>query len=237
MGRRNRLGLINDAVIVQEFVAGTEYIVDTASHDGHHRVAAIWRYRQPGSRHFGYDAIELLPATGDTQETLVDFTQRVLDALGIRYGPAHCELMWVDDAPVLIEIGARAHGGISPGVSRRCSGRGQLELTLDAYLDPERFLRSSQAPYPLDKRALIVFLIPGTRGVLKGLGSLSPLRRLSSFADASIWVRPGQPVHRALGRVILIHSDRRVLEGDLEHIRALMRNGLCKMEPPGEDAC
>lgn len=46
-GRTNVLGLVNESVLVQELVDGAEYVVDTVSYAGHHRVAAFWRYYRP----------------------------------------------------------------------------------------------------------------------------------------------------------------------------------------------
>ena len=49
----NVLGCRNHAVLVQEFLAGTEYIVDTVSRDGRRKTTAIWQYNRPpteGSR-------------------------------------------------------------------------------------------------------------------------------------------------------------------------------------------
>lgn len=39
-------GGANDAVLLQEFVAGTEYAVDTVVRDGEIKVVALWRYRK-----------------------------------------------------------------------------------------------------------------------------------------------------------------------------------------------
>ncbi|HEY5812017.1 MAG TPA: ATP-grasp domain-containing protein, partial [Terrimicrobiaceae bacterium] len=43
-GKQNQLDLINSSVIVQEFVEGVEYAVDTVSCRGRHFVCDIWRY-------------------------------------------------------------------------------------------------------------------------------------------------------------------------------------------------
>ena len=50
---------------------------------------------------------------GAREEGLVSYTHQVLDALGCRHGPSHAEVMWLDgeDAPCLVEVGCRPHGG------------------------------------------------------------------------------------------------------------------------------
>ena len=61
----NALGCRNHAVLVQEFLAGTEYIVDTVSHDRRRKTTAFWQYNRPPTEGTGefvsYDAMTLLP--------------------------------------------------------------------------------------------------------------------------------------------------------------------------------
>src|SRR5439155_19130637 len=113
--RENVLGLPNETILVQEFIAGPEYVVDTVSFAGRHRIAAFWRYHRPPpglAAGVFYDAMELLPYEGERQEALLAYTVRALDALEIRSGPAHSELIWKDgEGPVLIEVGARLSAG------------------------------------------------------------------------------------------------------------------------------
>ena len=43
-GKVNGLGSVNEGALVQEFLDGTEYVIDTVSRDGVHKVIAIWEY-------------------------------------------------------------------------------------------------------------------------------------------------------------------------------------------------
>jgi biotin carboxylase len=43
-GAINGLGVVNEGVLIQEFLEGTEYVVDTVSRDGVSKVTAIWEY-------------------------------------------------------------------------------------------------------------------------------------------------------------------------------------------------
>jgi hypothetical protein len=49
------------------------------------------------------------------EKRLAEYTHGCLDALGIVNGPSHAEVMWLDneDAPCLVEVGARPHGSVS----------------------------------------------------------------------------------------------------------------------------
>ena len=59
-GTKNVLGLDNYEVLLQEFLAGTEYVVDTVSLDGLHKVVAIWCVER-GSQEDALPATSLLP--------------------------------------------------------------------------------------------------------------------------------------------------------------------------------
>jgi hypothetical protein len=230
--RRNVLGSINRGVLVQEYLEGTEYVVDTVSCDGHHRVAAFWRYGRPAfsSGFIPYDAIHLMPGEGELQRSLFEYACSVLDALGVRYGPAHIELMWVDGAPCIIEMGARLTAGKNTLLNRLCSGVCQLDLTVDAYAHPARFLRGVQGSYAREKSAVVVFLIPPRAGRLRDLPRRTELEALPSLHELSLRLRPGDRVEGIVGMAILMHEDEAAVTRDLERIRELERDGLFAVE-------
>jgi len=93
---------------------------------------------------------------------MIAYQKRVIDALGIRNGPTHGEVKWfqgdvtinpahktiiseccVSDEPVLVEVGARCHGGEGAwcDVASEVFGYNQAEATILAYLDPIGFAK------------------------------------------------------------------------------------------------
>ena len=42
IGKTNVLGLVNEQLLVQEYLEGTEYVVDMVSRKGEHKCVAIW---------------------------------------------------------------------------------------------------------------------------------------------------------------------------------------------------
>jgi biotin carboxylase len=86
MGKTNGLGLVNKAVLVQEYLEGQEYVVDMVSREGEHKVAAIWAYdRRPANgAHFVCHGQRLLTADDDLVSELVPYMKKVVTALGIR---------------------------------------------------------------------------------------------------------------------------------------------------------
>jgi hypothetical protein len=240
LGRTNQAGLINETVLVQERLEGDQYAVDTVSRDGRHLLAGVWRYSRPRAlpgapayAAIGSDGKRMVPATEERSRRLFAFTCRLLDALGIRVGPAHCELMWVGGGPVLIEIGARLHGGEkTPVISRLCTGGSQLDRALEARLDPARFDAALDRPYPMRQHSAMVYLMPWRTGLLRGYGRLRDIARLPSFFEVFNLAAPGPLTRRVAGLVILIHPDPDVLSADVARLRAFEDDGLYRFEDP-----
>ena len=112
MNHKNAFGDMNQAVVVQEFIEGTEYIVDTVSRDGVHKVVALWAYdkRSHQGQDFVYYGMSSLSGTSEVGRQLASYTVGVLDAVGIRHGAGHAEVIMTKDGPCLVEVGARPQG-------------------------------------------------------------------------------------------------------------------------------
>lgn len=116
LGSPNQWDVINDRMLLMEYATGTEYVVDTFSHHGRHTVADVTRYSKVdnGPHMAVYSTMEWLAPGDPVVAELTDYTRGVLDAVGMRFGAAHVEIMWTADGPRLIELNARPHGGGHP---------------------------------------------------------------------------------------------------------------------------
>lgn len=232
-GRTNVLGLRNDTVVVQELLEGPEYVVDTVSHGGRHRVAAFWRYHRPragqGTPGVFYEAMELLPYRGERQEQLSAYVERALDALEIRFGPAHSEVIWPRNrGPTLVEVGARLSAGSNAVISGLCGGPSALDLTVEACLDPQRF-HAGGHPDRLSSAAVTCFLVRPDGQRPRRRPPLAEIRSLRSFHRMSI--AHGAPDRRVVGVVTLIHPLRRVVHEDVRTLRRFERERLYEPVP------
>jgi hypothetical protein len=61
-----------------------------------------------------------------------DYTTRVVNALGIRWDPAHCEVMLTQDGPTVIEVGARLAGAAFPRYAHAARDMSPVLVTTDA---------------------------------------------------------------------------------------------------------
>ena len=101
------------SVLCQEFLKGTEYVVDHVSRDGVHKTCMIWVYdkRVANGANFVYFGMKPVDPSTPLASILINYTRRVLDAMQILHGPSHGEVMMTEDGPCLVEMNCRAHGG------------------------------------------------------------------------------------------------------------------------------
>ncbi|MEU5693417.1 ATP-grasp domain-containing protein [Actinosynnema sp. NPDC020468] len=190
------LDLRNDAVLAQEYLEGVEYYVNTVSLDGVHHVTDIH-----STRHLNVNGVRdllggshLLERRGPEQDLLVDYATSVLDALGVRNGPAHTELKLTPAGPRLIETASRICGADLPVLVGEAIGESQLEWTVDAYTDPERFTARRVADYVILRHAICVNMVSPRAGTLVSYPKLAQVEALESFHAALVKVKPGGTV-------------------------------------------
>jgi biotin carboxylase len=205
IGSENVFSERNTAAVAQEYLRGTEYMVNTVSRDGVHRVCEIWRTTRITANGVAElsDTVYLMPRLGEVRGRLTAYAGEVLDALGIRHGPAHVELKLTDSGPVLVEAGARIGGANLPHYAQLAHGASQLDWTVDAYLDPDRFLARHKDDDPRGLHCAFVGLVSPFSGTLRGYPYLGRLRALESFHEARGWrgwsPRPGTSMSPSSG--------------------------------------
>ena len=233
IGRPNTFGEMNHEVVVQTLVEGIEYNVDHVSYEGKRFCVEMWRVprlRVDGDeergRHPIYDRGVMIPRHGEHQEPMVAYVERVLDAIGIQYGPSHAELMWTDTGPVLLEVAARLHGQKLQLSSELVTGLNQAYVALDSYLEPARFLARVGTSYEMPREFHRIELICHRSGVLRGYPLVDQAKALRSFHKLELFVEPGNPIAKTTdlmtvpGFIDLIHADPEVIEQDHQQIRA-----------------
>ncbi|MFD4551626.1 ATP-grasp domain-containing protein [Streptomyces sp. NPDC058466] len=214
----------NTEALVQSFLSGTEYIVDTVSVDGERFVCGVWEYEKrvvPGGRNI-YDLDVLLDPDQAPVPELIAYVDTVLDALGIRHGPAHAEVIMTPDGPALVEIGARLNGNLNPGFHDVCLGANQADLTALAYTRPEEF-RSRYAGRVYTKRQAAAVHNARTErsGVVESVdqAAVDRITALPSVHLMSVKLGPGKVVRPTTD---LLSSPLRIFmtAPDLDTVRA-----------------
>jgi len=230
IGTTNHLGDKNTEVLLEERLTGTEFGVNTVSWNGKHRLAELWQYKKVKVEGVGnvYDCTRLHDWPEGQLMELVRYAFSVLDALGIRYGAAHTEIMLTEKGPLLIESGARIMGGtIPPELIVSCAGQCQVDLMVAAYSNPEKFQETIEKPYHLKRHMIRKHLIAQHEGTPEGeIAAIEMLARLKSCARGdfvnliSDWhVNRTVDMMTSPAKVFLIHKDPGVILEDYRRIR------------------
>ena len=224
-------------VVVQEYLDGDEWIVDTVSRDGHHKVVALWRYDkgEANGAPFVYFGVSPEPSAGAEAQALTSYALRALDALGWRWGPCHLEIKLTRRGPRLVETNMGRWNGIPfKRLSDQCIGRNAYDLTLAAFLDGDARADAEWAACPdvpppsLRARGQLVHLVSHVSGKLRRLRhgkSLSQLPSLVHFAprfsSKGEVVRPTTCFNSCAGEAHLVHPDPQVVARDYALMRRL----------------
>ncbi len=239
LGRPNALQGANEQLLGQELLKGVQLFTDSISWDGVHHVSECWRdTKRRIQGNLAYDFEELLDARGEQQDQVLPYVHAVLDALGIKYGPAHTEVMLTADGPVLVECGARLHGSIRDDVIDRCTPS-HVTVTVEAYLDPPSVARRAAQPYELAAASRCVMLISHQAGRVVSDAGMREVEALPSFAGSIAMAQPGDEITPTIdlfscpGMIYLVDPDRELLRRDYERLRELEETvGLFEVESP-----
>jgi len=233
MGAQRKVGSFGAAVLVQEYLRGKEYVVDHVSRDGVHKTVMLWVYdkRPCNGAAFVYFGMVPVPMDSPVAWTLINYTRGVLDALGIRNGPSHGEIMMTDDGPCLVEMNCRAHGGDGtwvPLARAMTGGYSQVDATIEAFLDEEAFKQLPEVPpCPFKASGQEVCLVSKRAGTVVGTKGLDRLRQLRSFVSLDTAIEVGSKVEKSVdlftcaGSLMLMHKSLEVLAQDVATVREM----------------
>lgn len=230
IGAPNLCGTPNRAALIQSYLDGLEYVVNSVSRDGRHYICDILesRKRTLNGSPLVYDFYRLLPPDAEVSRQLSAYIMRVLDALEIRTGGGHAEIRMTAQGPALIEIAARAMGPLgSTTTIARGTLHDQAELIVDAMTDATGFAALAGRSYQLHRHAMVLYLGNSQAGTLSELPILPHLEGLASIVDVQFVARIGQPIQPTLdltsilAKIYLVHDDAAQLEADYATIRAL----------------
>jgi hypothetical protein len=236
-GQPGALGEITRAVAVQEYLTGTKFTVDTVTVPGPdgrpvHVITSIWYERVNLARNTGagngiaWGESWLVPpaVTHPSQPVLrvAAYARRVLDAVGVVWGPACTEIVLTARGPRLVEVMARLAGCYPVGLVELVTGQSQVTATVAALIDQAGL--ACRAPAAGDGRAVVqAWLAAPHDGFLDG-AVLQRIRALPCVVDASDALVADAPVRetrdstKSPGRLNLLGPP-----GDVERDLAALR--------------
>lgn len=215
-------GKINETVIVQEQAMGTEFAVGTVSANGKHYLAHLIKYNKISfnDRKTVYDYVEFVPYSEEIYGELFAYTQKALDALGVRWGAAHNEIILTKNGPHLIETGARMCGGPVVGFAREATGSSQADKLVEIYADGD----VSIAEYMFKKTVVPVFLKSLAQGKIVNIDVFADVSKLPTFLNKHIWFKNGDLVPQTVDYltsigIVALAGERKSVLLDYERIR------------------
>ncbi|MFJ2237032.1 ATP-grasp domain-containing protein [Streptomyces sp. NPDC087859] len=109
--------------LVEEYLRGPEYSVETLSRDGEHRIVGITEKvlgAPPLFVEVGH--VHPAPLPPERRRAVEDLTTELLTACGYRFGPAHTEVIWTEAGPRVVESQARLGGDRIPRLVELATG-------------------------------------------------------------------------------------------------------------------
>ena len=149
-------------MIIQEYIGGEEYVINSICCKGHNRVISAFRYEKIliSGRGAIYDYVEAIDETHPHFKELAEYNDKVLSALGLEYGTTHGEYKFDENGPVLIEMNCRVMGSTQKyTLLDTVWGEHSTALSLESYLYPEKCIKKQGKPLKLLSFYLIKDLI------------------------------------------------------------------------------
>ncbi|MCX6988568.1 MAG: EamA family transporter [Chlamydiae bacterium] len=224
MNTKNAFGQSAQNAVVEEFIEGKEYAVNTFS-DGHQiHVTDVWQYdkiESAKSNNICYNTT-FLPLTDCVIQDITSYAVQVAALFQVKKGPTHMKIK--DDpkrGPTLIEIGAHLMGGGIPLMIQKHSN-------FDPYLSTIKVFTQGTArlPHPIiAKKYMVVasFPIPQDEKIL----GLEQIQKLPSYLHHTMNIHHGDHLKATSDlttipcHVFLAHSNKEQLLQDVDTIHEL----------------
>jgi len=212
--------------VVEEYIGGKEYQVNTFSDGKNARVTDIYLTDKIDTQYASnlyYNEWLINPHDPSVTE-LVDYVEKVAQATGIKYGPAHIEIKVDGKGPALIEAQARFGGGGHPEMLQRFSNFDPYQGSVEVFC---RATTSIPAHINYSTHAAVAYcpaLQPCAKGKISGLDTI---RKLPSFRSEMARFANKSPLNATVDFhsfpyvVWLEHKDATSLKEDLKKVHRL----------------
>ncbi|WP_131783705.1 ATP-grasp domain-containing protein [Legionella gresilensis] len=227
LGKKNLLGFVNKALLLQEFLVGKEYALNAVSYKGKHYFTDMWFYDNDFTEE-GFRICHSCTLEKKINPSLMNYVSSCLDALGIYFGATHTELMLTAKGPIMIESAARLMGGLPNNILEEALTLTQLDALVVALLYPDQLHTTLYRTKAHSKIVNIIFSKP--TGIIRDICLWNWVVELPSYRHHNIFVKKGEEVRKTsagaacLARIYLVNCDPEQLKKDTEFIWAQQNN-------------
>ncbi len=178
-----------DWVLVEGFIPGREVAVEALLDEGVLRPLALFDKPDPLDGPYFEETLYVTPSRlpRDVQEAILACVGQAARALGLRHGPVHAEVRVNETGPWILEVAARAIGGLCSRVLRFGTGMSLEELILRHALGMEVSPVRGETP----AAGVMMIPIPGA-GMLQGVDGLEAARAVSGVVEITLTAKQGQ---------------------------------------------
>ncbi|TFH89418.1 ATP-grasp domain-containing protein [Vibrio ouci] len=242
VNQENLLGNMNSQVMVQEYIEGQQYVVNTVSLGSQHvfgdilkvnlqEVDGIPIYREITATDIHYDK--------GLSKDIIEYVSHCLDALGVENGAAHTEVRVSRSGVSLIEVNYRLMGpdlfidAFSYGI-----GYSHASLWAESIFEPQQFLNRVGVSKEKKMHFAMVYLRGHQAGTIRNRSNLNKIRRLPAFhslrqlPDVGDFTENPKLTTGDFGIAYIAHESKAVFEQSLRRLKNLEDDGLYLIEEP-----
>jgi biotin carboxylase len=212
------------AALIEEYLDGPEYSVETLTWQGRTEVVAVTRKLltpPPAFVEIGHAVPAPLPE--HDRRACAELVGSALAAIGYDFGAAHVEIRLTAAGPRIIEINCRPAGDRITRLAHLATGVDLPGQLIGMYLG-----RAPSTADRLNLGAAIVFL-PSLPGEVVGIEGLEEAAAVEGIVDLSVYVAPGTELAQVgdntdrFGHVLAVGPDSDRALARAEHAAALLR--------------
>lgn len=205
----------NGVVLVEAYIDGSEYSVNTFTVDGDTTVLCITEriitsYPDPP----GITYAEVYPSGLDQSQHREVRAAAILavEALGLRNGPAYTQLRYSSAGPVIIETALRMGGGLDPDVTFYATGISLYRMLLGLAFERQQWIAAD--PEGAKHGGVIGKFLVAEPGVVQKIQHAERARGLPGIIDVTIYRGPGDMIlpltngARRAGHILAVGDDR-----------------------------
>lgn len=177
-------------ILVEEYMVGQEVSVEALTVDGITEIIAITDKITTGSPYF-VEMGHTQPSQHSTkvQEKIKEITINTINAIGIKFGPSHAEVMVTKEGCKIVEIGARLGGdNITTSLVPLSTGVDMVEASIKIALGIKSDIKKK-----FDKCSAIRYFETKS-GILKEIQGIEGSRRVMGIQEITFTKKVGEEV-------------------------------------------
>lgn len=213
--------------VLEEYIGGKEYVVNTFSDGKNVYATDVWYYDKINTEEFKniYYNVIFQSLTSPSFQPLCKYAVAVVRAFGIQRGPAHLEIK--DDprrGPTLIEINSRLAGARMPLFLKDHSNFDPYRKTIEVFVQGK-----TEIPHPIvvNKHCAVALCPVLQGGKVENIAGIEAITKLDSYESHILTIQPGDKLVSTTDMtttpllVFLANADQNQLMKDIQNTHQL----------------